>query len=352
VYWLLDRLAEFTDGGIFEPFIGASSYAMFAWGRRLNPDERNRLVAERLASARLLAWCDSCPRADLPSLLEWRETWRPVLKAGGFPPPPDPEDEFYQRCGNRTVRLREMCAHLEAAARSFRQGGEVETSLARASIHSLLHWTVKDAAVGASCLAESMPDCSEEWSRWLAQTLAAPAFTDIATAAGEFLGWLTGEFNARWLWTYCHGPNDWQKLHQLALQCDDWFVYDHLADIMPPDRLEEWDSLVLWESEDHGQMRAFSRWLPPEYAAVLRSHFDHSDSEWGACAYQAYLAKSPEPVLVHEWRRRESLPAWQVKLLDRRLFAPEAVRPGPIVEDVQDAEADFRLEDPFSRRGL
>jgi hypothetical protein len=352
VFWLLDRLAESTDLGIFEPFVNTSSYAMFAWGRRLKPDERDRLVGEHLESSRLLAWCASCPSTELLSLLDWRETWRPVLKAGGFPPPPNPEEEFYRRCGDRTVRLREMCAHLEAAASCFRQGGEVETSLARASIHCLLHLTVREAAATASCLAESIPDCTEEWSRWLSGTLAAPAFADISRAAGEFLSWLTGEYDARWVWVYCHGPNDWQKLHELALQCGDWFVYDHLADIMPPDRLEEWDSLVLWQSEDHGQMRAFCRWLRPEYDVVLRSHFDHSDSDWGACAYQAHLTKSPEPVLLHEWRRKGNSPGWQVKLLDRRLFAPEAVRPGPFVEDIQDAEADVRLEDPFSRRGL
>jgi len=33
VFWLLDRLAESTDLGIFEPFLNTSSYATFAWGR-------------------------------------------------------------------------------------------------------------------------------------------------------------------------------------------------------------------------------------------------------------------------------------------------------------------------------
>jgi hypothetical protein len=121
---------------------------------------------------------------------------------------------------------------------------------------------------------------------------------------------------------------------------------------MPSDRLEEWDQLFLCQYEDHGQMRAFCQWLPPEYADVLRSHFDHSDQDWRTCAYHGYLAKAPEAVLQHHWRRRDDLPAWQVRLLDRRLFAPSAVRPGPVVEDIQDAEMDCRLEDPFSRRGI
>ena len=90
----------------------------------------------------------------------------------------------------------------------------------------------------------------------------------------------------------------------------------------------------------------------PSMPSFCAAHFDHSDSERGACAYQAHLAKSPEPVLLHEWQQEGNLRGWQVKLLDRRLFAPRAVRPGPFVEDIQNAEADFRLEDPFSRREL
>jgi hypothetical protein len=352
VFWLLDRLAEPTQRGIFEPFLDTSGHAMFAWGRRLNPEERNRLVAEPLESARLLAWCDSCRSADLPSLLDWRETWRPVLKTGGFPPPPNPEDEFYQRCGDRDVRLREMCAHLEAAANCFRQGGDIETSLARASIRRLLHWTLGDAATARSCPTESIPDSTEEWNGWLTEILATSEFADIAKAAGEFLCWFAGEHNARWIWVQCHGSRDWERLHNLAREYNEWFIFDRLAQITPPDQLEEWDCHVLHQPEDHGQIKAFCRWLSPEYAAVLRSHFDHSDSDWGACAYQSYLAKSPEPVLRHEWRRRENFPGWQVKLLDRRLFAPEAIRPGPVVEDIQEADFDFRLEDPFSRRGI
>jgi hypothetical protein len=248
-----------------------------------------------------------------------------------------------------------MCAHLAAAAQRFRDGEEFERGSARASIHRLLRWSLKDAAAAAPCPAGSIPQSGEEWSNWLEHALASSAFAEVAQAAGEFLTWWgrrKDESDARWVWVHCHGPNDWQRLHQLALQYSERFIFDRLAEIAPPGELDAWDTLVLHECEDHGQIGAFCRWLPPEYAGVLRSHFGHSGSDWAACAYQCYLAKSPQPVLFHEWRRREEKPGWQVKLLDRRLFAPEAIRPGPVVVDTQDAEYDFRLEEPFSRRGL
>ncbi|MCU1233136.1 MAG: hypothetical protein JWP63_1103 [Candidatus Solibacter sp.] len=222
--------------------------------------------------------------------------------------------------------------------------------MARASIHRLLHWALKNAATASTGLAESMPD--EEWNRWLAETIASPAFAEVSQAAGEFLGWYNGDYQARWVWVHCQDSDNWERVHQLACEYSEFFIFDRMAEITPSDRLEEWDRHVLHETENHGQIAAFCRWLPVELAGVLRIHFDHSDEEWGACAYQGYLAKSPEPVLRHDWRCRETLPNWQVKLLDRRLFAPEAIRPAPEVVDIQTAEWDFRQVEPFSRRGI
>jgi len=157
---------------------------------------------------------------------------------------------------------------------------------------------------------------------------------------------------ARWVWVHCHGQDDWQQLHNLAGSDADRVRFDRLADITPPDQLDVWSRLIQHQTEDYGQMRAFCRWLPPEFTHVLQSHFSHPETDWAACAYQCHLAKSPESVLHWEWGRRCEIPAWQVGLLDRRLFAPEALRPRPYVEDIQDAECDFRLEEPFSRRGI
>ena len=346
----------------FEPFI-ASGAAVFAWGRRLKPGQRHLLIERAIKPAspdeyepHILAWCETCPDEELPSLLDWVGAWEPVFRAKGISPlVPRPEREFFMRFKERAIRRTLMCAGLVAAARRFRDGQEFDRAVVRGSIHSLLQLLVRDT--GAPCPTEPIPDSAEKWKAWLDQILTTPAFADVTAAAGEFLSWYGGHIDteraARQLWVFCHGPNDWRQLNQFALQYDDSFIYDRLAEIMPADRLEEWDSLVLHESEDNGQMRAFCRWLPTEYTDVLRSHFDHSDADWGACAYHAYLAKAPEAVLQHQWRRRDDLPSWQVRLLDRRLFAPLSIRPGPVVEDIQEVQWwDFRLADPFSRRGI
>lgn len=90
----------------------------------------------------------------------------------------------------------------------------------------------------------------------------------------------------------------------------------------------------------------------PTYVEALRAHFDHSDRDWGACAYQNQLAKAQEPILRHLWRRASDSFAWQAELLDRRLFAPERVRPAAIVEDIQTVEGDLRLQEPFNHRSF
>lgn len=68
----------------FEPFI-ASGSAVFAWGRRLKPDQRHLLIERAIKSAspeyepHILAWCETCPDEELPSLLDWVGAWEPVV---------------------------------------------------------------------------------------------------------------------------------------------------------------------------------------------------------------------------------------------------------------------------------
>lgn len=333
---------------------------MFAWGRRLHTNQRHLLIETALKSAspyepHILAWCETCPTGELPSLLDWVAAWEPVLKVKGISPPfPYPEREFFRRFQDRATRRSLMCARLAAATRRFRQGQDFDRAVVRGSIRVLLRFLLLDT--DAPCPTEPVPDSAEKWKAWLDQILTTPAFADVAAATGEFLSWFGGRIDteraARHLWVFCHGPNDWRQLQQFASPDDDEFIYDRLAEIMPSDCLEEWDALILHESRDNGQMRAFCRWLSAKYCEVLRSHFDHPDVDWGACAYHAYLAKAPQAVLQHQWRRRDDLPSWQVRLLDRRLFAPLSIRPGLVVEDIREVDCwDFRLVDLFSRRG-
>jgi hypothetical protein len=358
--WLLDRLLPQAENAHFEQF-RTKGLGVFAWGRRLRPEQRHLLIEAAADPASdvhyessVLAWCASCPDDEVNSLLGWAESWEPVLKTKGCSCLlPRPEREFFRRCTDKSLRSSLMCTHLAAATQRFRQGGDFDRSVARGSIHGLLRLLLLDS--NAPCPTEPVPRSAEDWKNWLGRVLATPPFADVAGAAQEFLdwyGWHETETAARRLWASCHGPSDWMALHEFAQYCEDPFIYDRLAEIMPSDRLEEWDRHVLYEPNDHGQIQAFCRWLPDAFADVLRSHFDHPEMDWAPCAYQAYLFKTPEAVLQHHWRRRDKLPGWQVRLLDRRLFAPLAIRPGLVVEDVQDAEGDFRLQDPLNHRGI
>jgi hypothetical protein len=144
-----------------------------------------------------------------------------------------------------------------------------------------------------------------------------------------------------------HGESHWKDLHSYCLRDQEGIAFDHLAEIVPESEVDAWDDLVLNQPMDNGEMRAFCRWLPTLHAEALRMHFHYSDRDWRECAYHNYLAKSPEAILRHHWRRFEDLPIWQARLLDRRLFAPEAVRPAPLVEDRQRMISDMRMKDPF-----
>jgi hypothetical protein len=70
-----------------------------------------------------------------------------------------------------------------------------------------------------------------------------------------------------------------------------------LAEILPPNELDAWDPIVLDQATGCARIRAFRHWLPPEYAEILRTHFDHPDREWSNCANQAYLSKAVQQLL-------------------------------------------------------
>ena len=155
---------------------------------------------------------------------------------------------------------------------------------------------------------------------------------------------------ARSVWIWRHGKADWEQLYRTGgFRSQDREYFDRLAQIVPQDKLEIWDGLVMCDF-NLNKLQAFCRWIPPIYAEVLRDHLNHPDRDWGACAYQNYLAKTPEPILQHWFKLVDDLPMWQAELLDRRLFAPERVRPSAVLEDIQAVEGDLRLQDPFNHR--
>jgi hypothetical protein len=114
---------------------------------------------------------------------------------------------------------------------------------------------------------------------------------------------------AKWVWVWRHDHTNRKNLHAYALCNPEERAFDRLAEITPQDDLEAWDDLLIGQSVDNGQMRAFCRWVSPRHAEALRENFHHSDRDWRTCAFLNYLAKAPEPILRHHLRGADEMPA-------------------------------------------
>jgi len=366
--WLLDRVAPTAALDLFEPF-RTEELAIYAWGRRLPLSRRNELTKfpimpdtsgnwgrRMVIQALMLSWSDICPNEELHSILSWAQSWRSVLKQGDICWLHDPEDEFYHRSKDVQARYNPMLAALQKTADLQDDPDETMHEIGLTSASQLLMYLLRDVAI-QNPAAVPFHTTPEQYRPWLDETLSSDPFRDVSKAGRDLLKVRrergTDEYLARSLWIWLHGKNDWEQLFEVSgMFRDDWIsgqVLIRLAEIVPEDELETWGTLVTWDS-DESRIRAFCRWLPTKYAEVLREHFNHPERDWGACAYQNYLSKAPEPVLRLLWRRFEDLPQWQAVLLDRRLFAPQSVRPAAVVEDIQTVEGDLRLQDPFNHR--
>ena len=368
--WLLDRLAPESDAELFEPY-RSHELAIYAWGRRLPQDRRDELTRfpvtpatpghwtrRMVLQALIFAWCDSCPDDNLNSILDWSEHWRPVLEFHDVCWLPHPEDEFYRRCTDIEARRQSMIVSLRRNLTLLNNPDNTTHELAHRIAFRLWTHLLRDVAV-QNPAAEQVHSTPEQYMAWLDSTLSLPAFSDVAELGRDLLK-IRGErgpdeYVARSLWIWRHGKDNWKQLYwHSGMFRDDWIsgrILDRLAEIVPPDELETWGALVLCEFKDE-RIRAFCRWLPPRYAEVLRDHFNHPEPDWANCAYQNYLAKAQEPVLRLRWNQVRDLSARQAELLDRRLFAPERVRPAAVIEDIQTVEGDLRLRDPFNHRAF
>lgn len=355
--WLLDRLVSDDNGGVFEPFLG-DAYGVYAWGRRLDPARRKELPKlvlpgddrtgrrTRYLQSALLAWCDSCPQDQIDSLLYWPDHWWPEMSCSDHGWIPSPVREFYRRCAEGSSKRRERI--LQATERYLVQldSGDdaVKSNVIRYALNAWLMLLRDIANENPISKPRHAPD---DWIGWLRSTLSERPFAELAEIDRRLPPSPNREHWAKWLWIWQHSNATWRSLYSYALLSPEEHVFDRLAEITPQDQMEAWDDLLINQPADNGEMRAFCKWLPPIYAETLREYFQHSDSDWRTCAYLNYLSKAPKPVLEHHWRMSETLPRWQVRLLDRRLFAPEEARPADILADSQHMIADPRLGDPF-----
>jgi hypothetical protein len=265
---------------------------------------------------------------------------------------PSPAQEFYRRCANVDIRREQAVAQFYQDVGAFDDRSELKRKLAGRNAFDLWKCLLREIAIQNPSVEQPPPDPAE-WAGWFKSALFSGPFAQVADLATYLpIPPNKNKHIVKLFWIWRHGVNHWRNLHAHALWNQEPWVFDRLAEIVPLEEIDAWDDLLLHQSGDHGEMRAFCKWVSPQYAEILRSHFHHSDRDWRACAYQNYLAKTPEPILHHQWRLFEDLPNWQAKLLDRRLFAPESVRPTALVDDVQNVEGDLRLRDPLNHRAL
>ena len=360
--WLLDRLTPESDGSVFEAYLG-EPLGIYAWGRRLPAERRDELTRIPLPpsspgfsrvghlQAAMLAWCDACPDDELTTLLEWPERWEPVLERHDICWLSQLELEFSRRCSDAGLRRAGLLASLRSAMALMQDPDEVRSEVGKHTVWAAFRLLLEHAAK-ENPGADEPPSTSEDWVKEFDRALALPPFAELEEMGREIFGRnRRKEYFGQWFWIWRHGTEQWTQLNSYALGTQEERVFDRLAEIVPRDELVSWDDHVLDQPNDHGEMRAYCRWLAPQYAEVLGAHFNHPDRDWRACAYQNYLAKASEPILRHFWRGND-MPAWRLQLLDRRLFAPESIRPAAINPDVQQVESDLRLEDPFNHRSF
>jgi hypothetical protein len=358
--WLLDRLAPEADNAMLEPLLD-DSRGVYAWGRRLPPERRQELpqlkfpVSDqtwkrtRYLQFSLLAWCDSCPKQQIDSLLDWPDYWWPVMLRTDHGWLPSPIRDFYRRCiDDPAVRRERIYSAIDKYIKLLSHSDDEMRRHARRFVLDAWLILLQDVET-ENPSSEPGPHTPDDLPSWLQSTLTETPFARLA----EIDRCLPPSPNrnehwAKWVWIWRHSGANWKNLHTYALCNSEEPVFDRLAEITPQDDLEAWDDLLIGQTVDNGEMRAFCRWVSPQYAEALREYFHHSDRDWRTCAFLNYLAKAPEPMLRHHLRGADDMPVWQNKLLDRRLFAPGRARPAAILEDRQSIIADPRLEDPFT----
>jgi hypothetical protein len=261
-----------------------------------------------------------------------------------------PEQEFARRCLDADTCHAALLKSLRSALR--KNHGERGFDVRDHAANLYLCFRLLLEQVAKENPGAPPQPTTEEWASYLEQTLASRPFAELGEIAKELpFSAQSQEYTAKLLWIWQHGPDQWRQLFDAFLDPCNRAQFDRLAEIVPRDEIDAWD-VFGGQSYSRGEFEAFCRWLPAQYAEVLTTHFQHPDADWRACAYQNYLTKAPEPILRHRWRHADELPAWQSALLDRRLFAPEAIRPAAVVYDTQEVEADLRLQDPFNHRSF
>lgn len=331
---------------------------IYAWARRKKRNEFDDIFNQPWVDLQgshqgaLMAWINITNSLNPETLLEW---WELTAKSGTF----IRDDWFYT-----PLLIEEYAKKLEN--KSERRSKLLDVVLSKAdrfNLHNPIHnicleLIIRDIASEVPEIKVEMPETDKGWFTFLYSHLAQLGFPDIATICkgacipnqgyGHILSF------AKLLWIYSNYKHSLDDLLDDICTIEEISPYESLrllSLLAPKNKIEAWETVIEYPDRGLYPMVAFCKWLKPSYRDSLSPYFGHYDNETAACAYQAYLHKTPKSVANSLWGKNyQHRPMWQDIILDRLLFAPKAIKPPAVVEDVQAVEYDMRLYDPLNIR--
>jgi len=124
---------------------------------------------------------------------------------------------------------------------------------------------------------------------------------------------------------------------------------ERLVDLVQKDCPELWQAAMHVGSFSTAALRMFCDWVSPDQSELLLPYIGRDDVSESATAFHAYMYRAT-PEAVAELADASPYD-WMECAWDRLRFAPAAVRPPERFADIQAAENDMRLHDPFNCRG-
>ncbi|MDP9352803.1 MAG: hypothetical protein M3P51_14870 [Chloroflexota bacterium] len=318
--------------------------------------EGNNSAIFRPYQAAMAAWAETCPVDEATSLFDWPDLrdqhWPdvPYWSAGPL------VDEYAARVHDARILVSEMTAALARLVDEIEP--KVRIDFTRSGLaRTILQQIFSDLAPMFPPPASPMPQDPQSWFDWLQAELAGAGYQVLTNLYERLYPRQRLQPFAIAFWVQRYDSNTWERLiHDFYIleELNPYRVIQHMGTIVPPDQMAAWKPALSIEQRGNEPIVAFCQWLQPEYRDVLAlyARIRRPYDDVAACAYQAYLHKTPRVVLEELWDWHQDLPLWQLLTLDRYLFAPQLVKPMPVVWDVQRVEADLRREDPLNGRGL
>jgi hypothetical protein len=366
--WILDKLLPEDESEIFYSLhqrfkSNDFQWLIFAWARRLDLSKEKLMFDERWFKKErigrsfrgaIYGWLELAKKRNPDHLLQW---WQ-LCKDNNL----NVEDDWYSSSNiiDDYALLKEdkqdAINNLLEVARQKKGEKSYNTPITSRCLRVIINLIAETVELSP----QEKPESNEELFDFLVNCLNKYGFPNVADFCKEACipnkgyGLIKGIAKRLWVRSLYNIP--WDELKEKIYEIEDQMPYEGLRlleKVVPHEALEIWHIFFMFHERGLFPIGAFCRWLPNDFRDVLIPFFTYHDLEVAACAYQSYLYKTPKTVLDYNWNydlERKRTPFWQLQILDRYLFAPDAIKPPCVVHDVQEVEYDMRLHDPLNIR--